>query len=51
MKSPTERLSNQAICIPKSTTPAKGGFLKKPFPGKLDLKCNLSDRVSYYVVS
>lgn len=51
MKGPTETLRDQAIYIPKSTTPAKGGFLKEPFPGKLDLKYNLSDRVSYYVVS
>lgn len=48
----TVRLRNQAIYIPKFTTPAKGGIssqgrqLKKPFPGKLHSKCNLSERVS-----
>lgn len=51
VKGPTERRKDQAIYIPESTTPAKGDFLKKPFPGKQDLKGNLSDRASYYVAS
>ncbi|KAL0604186.1 hypothetical protein AAY473_026184 [Plecturocebus cupreus] len=48
----TVRLRNQAIYIPKFITSAKGGIsgqgrqLKKPFPGKLHSKCNLSERVS-----
>lgn len=33
----------QATYIPKFTMQANGGILKKPFPGKLDSKCNLSD--------
>lgn len=42
-----EGFSDQATYLPKVTTQAQGGIIKKPFPGKQDSKRNLSDQVSY----
>lgn len=45
---PDRKTKRSATCIPKFTTQAKGGILKKPFPGKLDSKRNSSDRGSHW---